>query len=247
MRLGVVVALPRDFDDCHVGVGVGVVGAQGGDLFERVDCGFVLEGVEQGDAVVVPAHPLWILARLRSDGGVAPMLRVRVGSGDIKHGLRVVLAGGLVHRVVDEVLIEAAVFHGRGNGDGAGDGLGQAEAVANQLRAAGLDGVVVGLNAVVPDLMEIVEFAFYVNKAVGEGVCGGVEIAVGLDETRLGEDFAGAVLDGEVDPGLVEVALLWDVGMGDAFVLDDDVGDEGIVGRDGERNEAERRDGSRVR
>ncbi len=38
------------------------------------------------------------------------------------------------------------------------------------------------------------------------------------------------------DPGLVEVALLGDVGVGYAFVLDDHVGDEGVVGGDGERD-----------
>ena len=61
--LCVVVALPGDFNDGHVGVGVGVVGAQGGHVLEGVDAGLVLLGVEQRDAVVVPAHPLRVLAR----------------------------------------------------------------------------------------------------------------------------------------------------------------------------------------
>ena len=82
------------------------------------------------------------------------------------------LTGRLVHGVVNEVLIEAAVSDGRGDGDGAGDVFGQAEAVADQLRAAGLDGVVVGLYAVVPDLVEAIELAFDVDEAVGEGVRG---------------------------------------------------------------------------
>ncbi len=34
VRLGVVVALPGDLDDGHVGVGVGVVGTQRGDVLE---------------------------------------------------------------------------------------------------------------------------------------------------------------------------------------------------------------------
>ena len=59
--LGVVVFLPGNFNDTHVGEGVGVVGTQGGDALEGVDRGCVLLGVEQGDAVVVPAHPFFIL------------------------------------------------------------------------------------------------------------------------------------------------------------------------------------------
>ena len=57
MGLGVVVALPGNLNDGHIGVGVGVVGAQGGDVLKGVNGGFVLLRVEQGDAVVVPAHP----------------------------------------------------------------------------------------------------------------------------------------------------------------------------------------------
>ncbi len=108
------------------------------------------------------------------------------------------------------------------------------------MRTAGLDGVVVGLHAIVPDFVEAIDLAFYIDEAVGEGVRGGIEVAVGLDESGLGEDFAVAVFDGEVDPGLVEVALLRDVGVGDALVLDDDVGDEGFVGGDGEGDSAQR-------
>ena len=119
------------------------------------------------------------------------------------------------------------------------DCLGQAEAIADELRAAGLERVVVGQNAVVPDLVNIVEFAFDVDEAVGEGVRGGVEFAVGLDEAALGDDFAGAVLDGEVDPGFVEVALLGNEGVGDAFVLNDYVGDEGFAGGEGEAGQAQ--------
>ena len=93
-----------------------------------------------------------------------------------------------------------------------------------------------------PDLVEVVEFAFDVDEAVGEGVGGGVEVSVGLDESAFGERFAGAVLDGEVDPGLVEVSQLGDEGVGDAFVLDDYVGDQGFAGGEGEAGEAEGRD-----
>ena len=150
------------------------------------------------------------------------------------------LAGLLVHGVVDEVLVEAAVLDGGGEGDGpGGDLLRHAEAVAHQLRAAGLEHVVVGEHAVVPDLVDAVQLALVVDEAIGEGVGRGVEVAVGLDEAAFAEDFAGAVLDDEVDPSLVEVALLGDQGVADAFVLDDDIGDEGLRGLEGERGEAE--------
>ena len=141
--------------------------------------------------------------------------------------------------VVDEVLVEAAVLDGGGEANLAGDVFGQAEAVAHQLRAAGLDGVVVGQHAVVPDLVQVVQLALDVDEAVGEGVGGGVEVAVGLKEAALGQDLAGGVLDREIDPGLVEVALLGDEGVADALVLDDDVGDEGFAGGEREAGQAE--------
>ena len=140
------------------------------------------------------------------------------------------------------MLIEAAVPDGGGEGDCAADVFGQAEAVTHQLRTAGLDGVVIGQNAVVPDLVEVVEFALHIDEAVGEGVGGGVEIAVGLQEPAFGEDLAGAVLDGEVDPGLIEVALLRDEGVADALVLDDDIGDKSFARGEREAGEAERGD-----
>ena len=91
-------------------------------------------------------------------------------------GMGIVL---LIHRVVNEVLVEAAVPDGRRQRDLAGDVLGQAEAVANQLRAARLNGVVVGQYPVVPDLVQVVQLALVVDEAVGEGMGGGVERAVG--------------------------------------------------------------------
>src|SRR5206468_3320143 len=42
------------------------------------------------------------------------------------------------------------------------------------------------------------------------------------------------------NPGLVEVALLGDERMGDALVLNDDVGGESLAGSDGEMRETER-------
>ena len=243
--LGVVVFLPGNFNDTHVGEGVGVVGTQGGDALEGVDRGCVLLGVEQGDAVVVPAHPLFIFRGVGRDGGVfadveGPGFRGHVDDGH-RVGLWLFLAG-LGDGVVDEVLIEAAIADGGGEGDLARNVFGQAEAVADQLRSAGLDGVVVGENAVVPDLVEAVELALVVDEAVGEGVGSGIERAVGLEEAGFGEGLAGVVLDVEVDPGFVEVALLGDEGVADALVLNDDVGDQGFTGDEGEGGQAERGD-----
>ena len=145
----------------------------------------------------------------------------------------------LAHGVVEEVLVEATVADGGGEGDGAGEVFGDTEAVANELAATGLECVVVGEDAVVPDLVEVVELALFVDDAVGEGVGGGVEAAVGLEESGFGEGFAGCVLDGEVYPGFVEVALFGDEGVADAFVLDDDVGGDGFSGCEGEAGESE--------
>ncbi len=156
MGLGVVVALPGDFDDGHVGEGVGVVGAEGGYALEGLDGGGVLLGIEERDAVVVPAHPdgvflgVLILFGSGRDRGVFADFQGLGGGGHVDDGLGVVL---LHHGVINEVLIEAAIADSGGEGELTGGFLGQAEAVAHQLRAAGLDGVVVGQDLVVPDLM----------------------------------------------------------------------------------------------
>ena len=73
--LGVVVAFPGNFNDGHVGEGVGVVGAQRGHALEGVDGGLVLLGVEQADAVVVPAHPFLVLGGVGRDGRVLADVR----------------------------------------------------------------------------------------------------------------------------------------------------------------------------
>ena len=163
---------------------------------------------------------------------------MRVRAAISTTGSLVVLAHGEVH----EVLIEAAVVDLRGDGDGAFGVGGNFELIADDLRAAGGDGVVVGDDAVVPDLVEIVDLALDVDEAVGEAVGAGIEVAVGLDDAGVGEGLAGCVLGFELDPALVHVALLGDVAVGDAFVLDDDGGGEDVAGGDGEVLSAERGD-----
>ena len=163
--------------------------------------------------------------------------------GHFDDGLLVVLAHGEVH----EVLIEAAVVYFRRDGDGAFGVCGNFELIADDLRAAGGDGVVVGDDAVVPDLVEIVDLALDVDEAVGEAVGAGVEVAVRLDYAGVGEGLAGCVFSFEFDPALVHVALLGDVTVGDAFVLDDDGGGEDVAGGDGEVLSAERGDDFAVR
>src|SRR6185437_7349882 len=80
------------------------------------------------------------------------------------------------------------------------------------------------------------------DEPVGERVRGGIEVAIGLNEAGFDESLAGGVLEGEVDPGLIEISLLGDERVADALVLDDDVRSEGFARCDGEMAEAERSD-----
>ena len=70
----------------------------------------------------------------------------------------------------------------------------------DKLRPARLNGVVVSLHAVVPDLVQSVEFALVVDQPIGEGMRRGIEIAVRLDEPGFGDDLSTAILHGEVYP-----------------------------------------------
>ena len=106
------------------------------------------------------------------------------------------------------MLIEAAVPDGGSESDRAGGCRRHVEGIANDLRTAGLDGVVVSNDAIVPDLMFGVEGAAGIDEAVGEGVGALIEIVVGLEEAALKENLAILIPNGEVDPGLVHVALL---------------------------------------
>src|SRR6266550_2242549 len=60
VRTGVVVSLPLDLDDGEVSVGIGVVRTKLGDACESAGGGSILLCVQQGDSVVVPAHPLFV-------------------------------------------------------------------------------------------------------------------------------------------------------------------------------------------
>ena len=163
-------------------------------------------------------------------------------AGALRHdddGLDVVVLEG----EVDEVLVEAAVVDLGGDGEIAGgEGGRDAELVAHHLRTTGLNGVVVGDDAVRPDLVEVVECAFLVDEAVGEAVGALVEVAVGLEEAGLHEDGAVRRFDGELHPGLVHVALLGHVGVGGPLVLDDDGDGDGVAGVKGEGGGAKRGD-----
>ena len=81
--------------------------------------------------------------------------------------------------VVEVGLAEVAVLHRGLDGDGAEDVGWKMELVADEGRAAGLDGVVVGDGVDGPDAVVVDEGAFGVDGAVGEAVGGGVESAVG--------------------------------------------------------------------
>ncbi len=64
---------------------------------------------------------------------------------------------------------------------------GDAELVADELRASGGDGVVVGDDAVIPDLMQDIDRAFCIDQAIGEGMSAGIEIAVRFETTGVRE------------------------------------------------------------
>ena len=146
----------------------------------------------------------------------------------------------LVHRIVDEVLVEATIFNAGGQRHRARSVLGKAEPITYQLRPARLNCVVICKHAVVPDLVQVVELALGVDEAAGEGVGRGVKIAVGLNEAAFGQDLARSVLDGEVHPGLIEVPLLGDERVADALVLNDDIGDKCLTGSERKAGETER-------
>src|SRR5882757_6021800 len=106
------------------------------------------------------------------------------------------------------MLIEAAIFRCRSNHDRANCGGWHDEGVAHELRTSGLNGVVVGDDAVSPDLMKVVEASIHIDETIGEAMRAFVEITARLDKTTLMQDLSGCVFYGELHPGLVHVTLL---------------------------------------
>ncbi len=163
-----VVFFPLDVSDADVCLCVGVVRTHLCDLAEGVDAGLVLLGVEKTDAVVVPTHPVGIVdfggsrCGVRANGDGA-------GLGDhVDDRLDVVLALGLAHAEVHKMLVKAAIANSGRDRHGAAGRHG--EGITDELRASGLDGVVVGDDAIVPHLVKIVERAGFVDETVGEAV-----------------------------------------------------------------------------
>src|ERR1700728_1905500 len=99
---------------------------------------------------------------------------------------------GHAHTEVHKLLIEAPVFD-RGRYGYRTTAVRHGERVAHQLRAAGLDRVVVGDHAIVPDLVKIIQPALLVDQAVGEAMRGGVQISAGLDIAALGDRLSVSV------------------------------------------------------
>ena len=107
--------------------------------------------------------------------------------GHVDDGLLVVLA----HAEVHEMLIEPAISDRRGNRDRANSGWRHDEGIAHQLRAPRLDRVVVGNDAVSPDLMKVVEASIHIDEPIGEAMGAFIEITAWLDESALMQDLSG--------------------------------------------------------
>ena len=191
----------------------------------------VLLRVEQADAVVVPAHPPRIVCRIGRRGRIRAQRQRSRARSHLHHRHVVVLA----HRKVDEVLIEAAIVDFGGDGDGPGRILRHLEPIAHNLRAARSDGVVVGDDARVPHLMQIVQRAANVDKAIGKAVRRRIERAVGLERSGVHQGAACGVFGLELHPALVKIALLGNEVVPDALVLDDDGNRENVARRNVER------------
>ena len=131
----VVVFFPLDQGDGDVGGSVGVVGAEFCDVLEGVHAGGVLLRIEEGDAVVIPTHPLWIFVWNGLGGWVQSRGKGAGSAGHFNDGFLIVGALGHLHDEIDEVLIEAPVEDGGGDADGA-TGARHGEGIAHELRAA---------------------------------------------------------------------------------------------------------------
>ena len=116
------------------------------------------------------------------------------------------------------------------------------EFVADEGGAAGLDGVVVGHGMDGPNFVVVDELAGEIDGAIGEAVGASIEHAVGLEETAVIDVVSGGVLDGDLDPGFVEIADFGDQRVTDVFVLDDDIGCDDVVRLKLKGNGAEGRD-----
>src|SRR5579863_8252301 len=69
-----------------------------------------------------------------------------------------------------------------------------------------------------------------------------IERTIGPDEAAFRQGLPRRVLDREVDPRLVEVALLGNMRVGYSLVLNHDIRDQSLAARDGKTRQAQRRD-----
>ena len=145
------VALPLEVGNRNVGIGIGIVRAQADNLFKRTRTLGVLLRVEQANAVIIPSHPLRIVRGIRWHFRIGPQRQCSRAGGHLYHRHLVVFC----QTKVDVVLIEAAIVHLGCHGEWTHRVLGYGELIANNLRAARDNGVVVGNDSRVPDLMKI--------------------------------------------------------------------------------------------
>ena len=107
------------------------------------------------------------------------------------------------------MLRKAAILHRCRHRKVARRALRNRKAVANDLRTAALDRVVVGHDAVVPNLVVRVQRALHVDQAIGKAVRIRVQLAaLRVDAAALEQRTTGRILHRERRPALVHVALL---------------------------------------
>ena len=128
----------------------------------------------------------------------------------------------LAEAEIDEVLVEAAIIHLRGNSDGPDGALRHLKFVAHNLRAARNNRVVKRDDPRVPHLVPVIQRAFGVDQPVGEAVRGRIELAVGPEAAGVDQSMAGGVSGFKLHPALVEIALFWNKVVPDPLVLDHD-------------------------
>src|SRR6202040_1032570 len=108
------------------------------------------------------------------------------------------------------------------------------ELITRDVRAPGVDLIVLREDPRAPDVMLVVITAVGFNQVRLVIVRRLVQIAAGLDEAGTIEGFAGVVTNGEFDKGLVKIAQLRRKRMANVLVRDDDFGGEAIAASDTE-------------
>ena len=119
-----------------------------------MNCVFILQLVEIGDADVIPAHPVLIVVGARSGGRVIAEAPGAALGSNFNHRI-----GGMIaaQNIIDVTLPKVAVFNGRCHCDRAFDVRRNVELIADQSGTSRLDRVVIGHGMDGPHLVVINE------------------------------------------------------------------------------------------